>query len=588
MRNPFINVLTSFGILFLFIPLIKAQEAIVKHSSKKEVRIDRYLSDTLNAPSKIRELLDSSRKARDVNDKVTAIEDFQIALALVPAASDSSRILATLYSNFSELLHSSGAEDMATKYAKMALMENRKASKAASIWNYNLLGKIVSSYIQRKEYDSAEIYYLAAKNEALATGDHLAVAAAENNIGILYDEMGMHDSAFSCFIHSIRILAPRDAHDSFLLASINDNIGLNYYGRNKYDSGVKYFLKNIDYYSTVKNNEGKFKSYLGTANCMLALHNYQGALSNIDKARECMEQNPSDINAGRYLDFLKCKLNYYSAVGNLKMVSTQQNAIIHFKDSLILDQNKISEKLLQGLTEAEVMKANRGIQIYNLQLQRNKTSLNESEKNTRMSLLLALIVSLSGGIIITLLALYFRNRNRMQLNEIKLREQKEQLTQSELKTQRLEQEKVERELSFKKDDLRNLGTYLTELKDMQDTVAEKLHEIKNQKLEQQKGSITSLLQELNTKIHSRERLQIISESIEQVNAEFHKKLIYKYPELTKSELELCGYLKLNISNKEICVLKGISQEAVKKGRYRLRKKLGLSPDEDIYKTLTEI
>ncbi|HTA27550.1 MAG TPA: hypothetical protein VK809_07175, partial [Bacteroidia bacterium] len=64
-----------------------------------------------------------------------------------------------------------------------------------------------------------------------------------------------------------------------------------------------------------------------------------------------------------------------------------------------------------------------------------------------------------------------------------------------------------------------------------------------------------------------------------------KRLIALFPSLTKSELELCGYFKLNMSTKEISVLKGISIESVQKGRHRLRRKLGLGPDDDIYKTM---
>jgi hypothetical protein len=223
-----------------------------------------------------------------------------------------------------------------------------------------------------------------------------------------------------------------------------------------------------------------------------------------------------------------------------------------------------------------------------MQMLRSKELLDQARKNSRMNFLLAIIATLSAIIIITLLTVYFRNRNRMQQSEIKYSEQKEQLAQSELARQKLEQEKIERELNFKKSDLQNLSTYLTELKTVQDTVSEKLHEINNLKKEDQKSSIASLLQELNYTTHSQERLQVINESIEQVNAEFNKKLITMYPDLTKSELELCGYFKLNMSNKEIGILKGISQESVKKGRYRLRKKLGLEPADDIYKALLEV
>jgi hypothetical protein len=561
----------------------KAQDTIARPG-----HVAHYLADTLNAPSKIKELINFALKASDDNDNIAAIEDYQIALALVPYAGDSLDILTSLYARFSGLLHSSGAENMATLYAEKALMERRKANKKATVWEYNLIGRIGSSYLIRKQYDSSEIYFIEAKRVAWATGQHLSMAAAENNLGMLYELRNMHDSALYAFIRSIKILSPSNKNDSILLGSIYDNIALNYVSRNKFDTAEKYYRQNNILFTRIKIPIGIFKSEIGTANCMITLHKYSCGLSFINQAENCMAQNADYFNPNNRITLIQCRQHYYSAIGDLKQALVQQAEIAAIKDSLDGEQIKISDKLLKGLTDAEIMKANRGIEIYNLKLQQNKASLEESRKSASMRLLLAIIIALSGAAIILLLMIYFRNRQRIHYGEIKLGEQKEQLAKSELERQKLEQEKIERELINKKDDLRNLGTYLTELKDMQETVAEKLGEIKNQKAEQQKSSISILLNELNSKIHSQERLQVINKSIEDVNAEFHKKLISLHPNLTKTELELCGYFKLNMSNKEISILKGISFDAVKKGRYRLRKKLGLEPEGDIYKTLIAI
>ena len=583
MRQGILTLVINVFLLAGFSVQCKAQDTLAC-----PVSMAHYLADTLNAPSQIKELINFALKASDDNDNIAAIEDYQIALALVPYAGDSLDILTSLYARFSGLLHSSGAENMATIYAEKALMERRKANKKATVWEYNLIGRIGSSYLIRKQYDSSEIYFIEAKRVAWATGQHLSMAAAENNVGMLYELRKMHDSALHAFIRSIKILSPSNKNDSILLGSIYDNIALNYVARKKFDTAEKYYRQNNILFTRIKIPLGIFKSEIGTANCMIILHKYSCGLSFINQAENCMAQNADYFNPNDRITLIQCRQHYYSAVGNLKQALVQQAEIAAIKDSLDGEQKKISDKLLKGLTDAEIMKANRGIEIYNLKLQQNKASLEESRKSASLRLLFAIIIAISGAAIITLLTIYFRNRQRIQQAEIKLREQKEELAKSKLKRQKLEQEKIERELDYKKSDLRDLGTYLTELKDIQDTISEKLHEIKGQKTEEQKNSIASLLLELNSKIHSQERLQLISESIEQVNEEFHKKLINMYPRLTKTELELCGYFKLNMSNKEISILKGISFDAVKKGRYRLRKKLGLGPEGDIYKTLIEI
>lgn len=63
------------------------------------------------------------------------------------------------------------------------------------------------------------------------------------------------------------------------------------------------------------------------------------------------------------------------------------------------------------------------------------------------------------------------------------------------------------------------------------------------------------------------------------------RLMEKYPKLTKTDLKLCVYIKLNMSTKEIAEMMSISPRSVEMARYRLRKKLGLSPEESIMSVL---
>ncbi|MDD5891279.1 MAG: sigma-70 region 4 domain-containing protein [Bacteroidales bacterium] len=63
------------------------------------------------------------------------------------------------------------------------------------------------------------------------------------------------------------------------------------------------------------------------------------------------------------------------------------------------------------------------------------------------------------------------------------------------------------------------------------------------------------------------------------------RLLEKYPNLTKTDLKLCVYMKLNLSTKEIAELMSISPRSVEMARYRLRKKLKLDPKDSIISIL---
>lgn len=61
----------------------------------------------------------------------------------------------------------------------------------------------------------------------------------------------------------------------------------------------------------------------------------------------------------------------------------------------------------------------------------------------------------------------------------------------------------------------------------------------------------------------------------QVNTSFGQNLNRLYPNLTPNERRLCIFMKLNMSNKEISQITFQSEDALKKSRMRLRRKLGI-------------
>ncbi len=66
---------------------------------------------------------------------------------------------------------------------------------------------------------------------------------------------------------------------------------------------------------------------------------------------------------------------------------------------------------------------------------------------------------------------------------------------------------------------------------------------------------------------------------EKVHKDFFKNLKSKYPTITINELNMCALLKLNLRNKDIAQIMGISPDSVRKAQHRLSKKLALSADE---------
>ncbi len=69
---------------------------------------------------------------------------------------------------------------------------------------------------------------------------------------------------------------------------------------------------------------------------------------------------------------------------------------------------------------------------------------------------------------------------------------------------------------------------------------------------------------------------------------FSEKLLKINPTIKPSDIEFCAYIKLNLETKQIAKFKKISPRAVEGKKYRIRKKLNISPDVNMYIWMSKI
>ena len=73
----------------------------------------------------------------------------------------------------------------------------------------------------------------------------------------------------------------------------------------------------------------------------------------------------------------------------------------------------------------------------------------------------------------------------------------------------------------------------------------------------------------------------IRDRFSSVHQEFLNRLRDRYGKFTKGEMRLISLLRMNMNSKDIASILGVSDQGVKKARYRLRKKMNLESDDDI-------
>ncbi|MBQ4822346.1 triple tyrosine motif-containing protein [Aquimarina sp. MMG016] len=116
-----------------------------------------------------------------------------------------------------------------------------------------------------------------------------------------------------------------------------------------------------------------------------------------------------------------------------------------------------------------------------------------------------------------------------------------------------------------------------------------LTQIKNRLTKIQDQSIIEpVLNIIDKNLNENDNWESFKEAFNTVDKKFLKKLKKIHPGLSSNDLKLCAYLRLNLSSKEIAPLFNISTRSVEIKRYRLRKKMNLSHEDNLVSYILEI
>jgi len=166
-----------------------------------------------------------------------------------------------------------------------------------------------------------------------------------------------------------------------------------------------------------------------------------------------------------------------------------------------------------------------------------------------------------------------------------------ELDRTEKEIVRLQNEKLEADVTYKNKELSTMtmhlvqrGKVLAKIKDVISSVIKNQNDIINEN----SPSFRHLIRLIKDVEKKDQELDHLSVHFNNVNTEFFNKLKDQYPELSQNDLKFCAYLCMNLSSKEMAQLMNVTIKAVEVGRYRLRKKLQLKPDVNLYEFLIEI
>lgn len=156
----------------------------------------------------------------------------------------------------------------------------------------------------------------------------------------------------------------------------------------------------------------------------------------------------------------------------------------------------------------------------------------------------------------------------LEIEQLKLKQRSQHVEQQKLK--------LEGDLKSQQMELANYTMLLVKKKEIIFEVFDKLRRLsKSVSQSGHRKTINDLISKIRQHRIGEEYMEVFDVNFEKVHVDFFNKLLKINPELTKRELRLCAFVKMDLSNKEIAPLLNISVRGVETGRYRVRKKLGI-------------
>lgn len=144
----------------------------------------------------------------------------------------------------------------------------------------------------------------------------------------------------------------------------------------------------------------------------------------------------------------------------------------------------------------------------------------------------------------------------------------------------LKNEKLQADIEHKNTQLASTAMNLVRKMEVFSKIKDDLNAFKhNEEFKGGSKEFQKIIRLIDSELDVTQEWEQFTEHFDQVHSNFLKKLKEQWPDLTPTELKLAAYLRLNLTSKEIAHLMSISIRGVETGRYRLRKKLGLTSNE---------
>ncbi len=501
---------------------------------------------------------------RDFGNFEKAVQYGENALVLFRKEGDSAGVAETML-NMSNIYRYLGKFDqaMTNLFAALNVFEQQKDSCDIS----RTMGNIANLYMDIDDRTNAKEYFLKAIRHASSLGYDTRYGDALNNYGALvYDEQ-KYDSAYFYFDSARRIYEKTGQLDAMATAYENTGIALVYL--NQKQKGLKNLHRSYAMFDSLGLKEDRVNVLLDLGLAFEKTGNNDSVFYYYSKSYA--QSGAIGFNYGKKQSLRKLYL-CAKKENNFKNALTWYEQYTRFKDSIE------GENLKKNLQEMEVKYQT---------VKKEKTILELKdreliEKSNRRFLLLLLIIVVT---LVFFLALFFwfKRKKDMQIHQQKMLALKHEkaLVETEMAKKELEAEKLQKDIEYKTRQLAGHALNMMQKNKLLQSISTDIETKMKSPDCGDKQTMKQILRSVQQGLNIDKDWDLFKIYFEQINERFFDKLKEINPALTGNDYRLCALTKLNLSIKEMASVLNISPDSLKNARYRLKKKLKLSPDDNL-------
>ena len=431
----------------------------------------------------------------------------------------------------------------------------------------NIDANIGSIYYYQENYKKALSYW---KN-ALKVIQELQLYYAEgllmNNIGVIYKAIFNYGKALEYYQMALDIFKkegyPKD------VAMCYTNMGEAYSIIGQHDKAITLLNKSLKIKNKIGDKNGQEQCLFSLADAYFSLADFSLAIDYISRCLKIAKEINDKNSIRRAYETLS---KIYAQQGNYKAAYFAHVSFKAMNDSVFNAENQNRLYEMEQKYESEK-------RAKELALLKEREKHQDTVKNF---LIVAIILTSVIFIVITLSIVSKRRREKtIYEKDILLHQQEKQLMNNELERKELLAKELNQELEYKTKQLTTHALNIMQKNKMLKELQKSIETIAHSADSALKPELRNLKQQVKLSLKTDKDWDVFKMYFEQLNQDFFQQLLNQNPDLNNHELRQCALLKLNMNIKETAAVLNLSPNSIKSARYRLKKKLGLEPEDDL-------